>query len=86
MWKKNQSVFQDHVKYIHNDIVKPFIVVILQYAERVREMQDLENSLHPPSMKVVGFESASWYVRSKEFNQHVIQVSTKDRLPTSIQD
>ena len=24
MWKKHQSVFQDHVKYIHSDIVKPF--------------------------------------------------------------
>ena len=23
MWKKHQSVFQYHVKYIHNDIVKP---------------------------------------------------------------
>ena len=29
MWKKHQSVFQDHVKYIHNDIVKPFRVGIL---------------------------------------------------------
>ena len=24
MWNKHQSVFQNHVKYIHNDTVKPF--------------------------------------------------------------
>ena len=41
MRKKHQSVFQNRVKYIHNDIVKPFIVGIRQYAKRVREMQDL---------------------------------------------
>ena len=65
VWKKHRSVFQDHVKYIHNDIVKPFRVVILQYAERVREMHDLENYLPPPSIKGVSFESASWYVQEK---------------------
>ena len=26
MWKKHSSVFQDHDKYIHNDIVKHFRV------------------------------------------------------------
>ena len=36
MRKKHWSVFQDHVKYIHNDIVKPFRVGILQYAQHVR--------------------------------------------------
>ena len=36
--KKYQSIFQDHVKYIHNDIVKPFRVGILQYPERICEM------------------------------------------------
>ena len=42
MWKKHQSVFQDHIKYIHSDILKTFRVGIIQYAERVREMHDLE--------------------------------------------
>ena len=38
IWKKHWSIFQDHVKYIHNDIVKPFRVGILQYPERICEM------------------------------------------------
>ena len=36
MWRKHQSVYQDHMKYVHNYIVKPFKVKILRYAECVR--------------------------------------------------
>ena len=32
MWMKHRYVFQDHVKYIHNYIVKKFRIGILQYA------------------------------------------------------
>ena len=65
MWKKHRSVFQDHVKYIHSDIVKPFRVVILQYTERVREMHDLEKYLPPTSMKRREFESDDWDVHER---------------------
>ena len=30
MWMKHSSTFQDHAKYIHNDIVKTFIVSIIR--------------------------------------------------------
>ena len=46
MWKRYRSVFQVHIKYIHNEIVKPYRFVILHYAECVREMNDIEN--YPP--------------------------------------
>ena len=48
MWKKHRSVFQDHVKYIHNDIVKHSRVRIIQYAERALGMNDLAKYLTPP--------------------------------------
>ena len=48
MWKKHWRVFQDHVIYIHNDITKPFRIGILQYANSVREMHNLEKYLPPP--------------------------------------
>ena len=41
MWRKHQSVYQDHLKYVRNDMVKPSRVRILCYAERVREMHEL---------------------------------------------
>ena len=31
IWRKNRYFFQDHVKYIHIEIVNPFKVVIIQY-------------------------------------------------------
>ena len=79
------SVFQDHVKYIQNEILKSFRVVILQYAERVREMHEPANYLPPPLMKGIGFEEASLYVRDKELRKDVIRVATKDGIPTSMQ-
>ena len=65
MWKKHQRFFQDHVKYIHNDIVKPFIVDILQYAEHVCKMHDLAKYLPPSMIKVVGSEEANCDFREK---------------------
>ena len=51
MWRKHRSVYQDHMKYVHNDIVKTFKVKIIRYTNRVREMHDLEKYLSLPSMK-----------------------------------
>ena len=51
IWRNHQNTFQDHVEYIHNNIVNPFRVVIIHYAERVREMHDLAKYLPPLSMK-----------------------------------
>ena len=85
MWRKHQSVYQDHLKYIHNDIVKPFRVGIIRYAERVQEMHGLAKYLPPPPMKGKNFDEASWKLRNKEFYVHEIQVSIKDVLPLSMQ-
>ena len=51
MGRKPRSVYQDHIKYIRNDIVKPFHVKILRYSERIGEMHDLAKYLPPPSIK-----------------------------------
>ena len=51
MWRKYRSVYQDHIKYVCNDIVKPFRVKILHYSNCVHEMHDIEKYLTPPSMK-----------------------------------
>ena len=65
MWKSHRSTFRDHVKYIHNDIMKPFRVGIIHYSERVCEMHDLAKYLLPPSMKGGGFDQEDWDVRNK---------------------
>ena len=59
MCRKHRSIYQDHIKYIWNDIVKPFKVKIIRYAERVNEMHDLAKYLLPPSMKGESAEAAN---------------------------
>ena len=65
MWRKHWSVFQDHFKYICNDIVKPFCVGILHYAESVGEMHSLAKHPHKTLMKGESFGVASWKVHDK---------------------
>ena len=50
MWRKHRSVYQEHTKYVWNDIMKSLKVKILRYTERVCEMYDLAKYLPPPSM------------------------------------
>ena len=52
MWRKHRSLYQDHLKYVCNNILKPFRVGIICYLERVMKMHDLETYLPPPSMNV----------------------------------
>ena len=81
MWRKHRSNFQDHVKYIHNEILKPFIVGIIQYADHIHEMHDIGKYLPPSSMKGQEYDEAYWAVRDKELFENDIHVATKYGLP-----
>ena len=74
------------MKYISNDIVKPFKVKILRYSERVREMHDLANYLLPPPMKENTAMSANWSVLNKEFTTCDLRFYIKDRLTKTMRD
>ena len=65
MWCNHSSTFQDHVKYIHNDIVKPFRFLTLQYAECIHDMNDIPKYLPAPSMKHGHYDEAYWAVHYK---------------------
>ena len=86
MCRKHRSVYQDHTKYIHNDIVKTFKVKILRYAERVCEIHDLEKHLPPYSMKVESEMAANWSVRNEYFKISDIELAIKDTLPKYMRD
>ena len=86
MWRKHLSVFQEHLKYICNDIVKAFRVGILHYAERIQEKYDLSKHLLPDLMKSESFEADRWKVQNKSFSVHEILVSINYWIPLSMQD
>ena len=86
MWINHRSSFQYHVKYIHYDILKPFSVSILQYAECVRQMHELDKYLTPPSNKGDIYDQSNWRVRDYDFTEDNIHITIKDVIPTSMQD
>ena len=65
MWRKHKSVFQDHLKYTHNDIMKPFMVRTLYYDERIHNMHNTAKDLPPLSMKGYAYEKLDWTVHNK---------------------
>ena len=85
MWRKHRRVYQYHLKYVSNDIVKPFCVSILQYVKYVREMHDLEKYPPPHSIKVKIYEADTWKVRDQEFMVSEIHVAIKDGILSSMQ-
>ena len=65
VWRKHRSVYQDHMKYVCNDIVKPFKVKILRYSKRMRGMYDLVKYLPPPPMKGESAMTDNWSARNE---------------------
>ena len=86
MWRKHRNVYRDHLKYICNDIVRPFHVGILRYDERVQHMHDLVKHLPPPLINGNVYEAVIWKFRNSEFSVDDIRVAIKDGLPSSMQD
>ena len=65
VWSKHCSVFQVHVKYIQNKIVKLFRVGIIQYSEIIHEMHDLNKFLPPYLKKGYEYDQSYWTIRDK---------------------
>ena len=53
------------MNYVHNYIVKPLKVKILQYSERVSEIHNIAKDLPPPSMKVKSEMADNWNVHNQ---------------------
>ena len=74
------------MKYIHNEIVKPFRVRIVQQAERVHNIHDMDEYLPPTLRKGDMYDEANLIVRDCNFTEDDIHVATKDGLPCYMQD
>ena len=72
------------MKYVRNDIVKPFRVKILRYAKRVREMHGLDKYLPLPCMKGESAMAANWALRNEEFTTGDLRLAIRDGLPKSM--
>ena len=86
MWRKHCSVYQDHMKYVRNGIVKLVKVKILCYSDHVREMHDLSKYLPPPPMKVDSAMADNCNFHHHKFTASEFLLAIKDGIPKSIQD
>ena len=86
MWRKHRSVYQYHINYVRNDIVKLFKVKILRYTECAREIHDLAKYLPPYLIKGVSAEADNLAVLNQEFTAGELRISIKDGIPKSMQD
>ena len=84
MWRKHRSVYQYHMQYFCNDIVKPFKVKIFRYSERVRDMHDLSKYLPPPFVKGESVMADNWSSCNEEFTISDIRLYINYRLPKSM--
>ena len=84
MWSKHWSTFQDKVKYIQNNIVKPLRVIILQYTKHIPEIHELAKYLTPPSNKGDKYDQYNLIVHNWYFTEDEISVTKKDGLTTSM--
>ena len=65
------------MKYICNDIQKPFRVSILHYTNIAHYIHDLEKYLLPTTKKRYGYHQADWRVCNREFTEDEIRVANK---------
>ena len=86
MWRKHQSVYQDHMKYFRNDIVKPFKVKILCYTMRVRDMNELAKYLPPPLRKGESAMADNWEFRNEEVTAGDLRLAIRGGLHKSTRD
>ena len=86
MRRKHRSVYQDHMKYAHNDIVKPFKDKIICYAERVCEMHDLSNYLPPHLIKGGSVMADNCNFHNEKFTASDIRLAIKDGHPKYMRD
>ena len=66
LWSKHRSTLQDNSKYIQNYILKPFIFLILRYAECAHDMHDIAKYVPPTSMKIQEKDEVDWDVPDGE--------------------
>ena len=68
MCRKHHSVFRYHYKYMHNGIMKPFRVGILQYTKHVRNIHDLAKFLPKILKKGDEYDQAYYTIHDKELS------------------
>ena len=68
------------MKYIKNNIKKPYKVRVLHYTDHIRDMHGMDSCLSRYIKKVQEYHVADWGTRNKPFNEEKNIIATRDGL------
>ena len=86
MWNRHRTVFEEHIRYIENKIIKPFDMVIRDFYDRVNEMYSYTYYIQPPSMNQQVWYEANWNQLGEVFTEARIRTAIRNGLPRAMQD
>ena len=67
MWKNHHSVFGNHLRYIHNEIIKTYNIMILEYYECMYEILDICQYIYSPNKKSEEHHQAGYIAQDIKF-------------------
>jgi hypothetical protein len=82
MWRDSRQAYDDQIRYLEVDIVKPRVLGVLDMLRRVEQMFRLQ--LHLPPPRIVAnetYESADWVKRDKPATPQMIRRVQHNALP-----
>ena len=81
MWRDSRQAYDDQLRYLEVDIVKPRVLGVLDMLRRVEQMFRLQLHLPPPSIANQTYESADWGKRDTPATPQMIRRVQHNALP-----
>eukprot|EP00979_Chaetoceros_neogracilis_P003013 scaffold512_cov305-Chaetoceros_neogracile.AAC.3 len=80
-WDSHQDVYEDHINYLMNDVVKPFTMDVKTMNQRFKELRKLTEYIPPPSKRDGSGLDANWERHGEEFTFDQIRKMQFNALP-----
>lgn len=86
MWVRHRTVFDEHVRYLENKIIKPYDMAIRDFYDCVLEMYSYLHYMQLPSMNNQAWYEAKWHMLYNRPIEERLHVAIRNGLPRSMQD
>ena len=82
-WRTHNDVYDEHMRYLKNDIVKPINMSIQELLDRVEDMYLFKQFIQPPSKKGQDAGDANWKKRDEVIDGEEQRNTVFNALPNS---
>ena len=84
-WRTHNDAYDEHVRYLKNDIVKPITMSVQELILRFEDMYLLKDFIQPPSKKGQTASEANWIRRNLIIDKEEQRNSVFNALPKTFQ-